>query len=149
MGGLHMIRTGDTSGSIRVLIVGGSHDFQSVAKEWLEQNPAVESVRITASAALAIEAARVAEADLILIDVAPADMDGFEATRRIKALAAPPVVVLLVMFDYAAVRDEARSAGADACIDKSALTQKLAPVLDVAFGRSRSWLRPRDVDPGN
>ena len=125
--------------SLRVLIAGENPDFLAVTKAWLERHPRIESVRIAGMADAAIEAAAAGDVDLILIDAVMPDMDGFEATRVIKSAAEPPLVAILVMFDYAAVREEARLAGADACVDKSALTQDLATLLE---GLQPSTRRP-------
>ncbi|UCF66164.1 MAG: response regulator transcription factor [Acidobacteriota bacterium] len=133
----------DTSGSsLRVLIADANRDFQAVARTWLERQPRVGTVRVASSGRETLAAVVRSEVDLVLVDAVLEDMDGFEATRQIKSHAEPPLVVILVLYDYKAVREEAQIAGADACIDKSALTQKLAPILDDFVEQIGSLPRP-------
>jgi CheY-like chemotaxis protein len=123
--------------SLSVLIAGGNHGFLSVARTWLEREPYIEGVHSAQSGAAALDAMETSKIDLVLVDSMLGDMDEFELTRRIKDRFCSPVVVLLVMFDYAAVREQARLAGADACVDKSALTRELGPMLAGFADRSR------------
>ena len=121
------MKTTDTP--LRVLIADGSHDFMDVARRWLILHPCVGTVSAVYSGVEALETVGAGQVDLVLLDARLPDMDGFEATRQIKSTATPPLVVILVLFDYQAVRDEAAAAGADACIDKTVLTRALSPVL--------------------
>lgn len=132
-----------TGTPLRVLIADGSRDFLDVARAWLEQHSCVRDVRAVHTGTAALDAAARGEVDLVLLDVKLPDMDGFEATRRIKSMADPPLVVLLVLFDYQAVREEAATAGADACVDKSALTRNLDPVLPGFMERAARRREPR------
>ncbi|MFN7967567.1 MAG: response regulator [Acidobacteriota bacterium] len=127
------METGDgmdsANATLRILLAGRGSEFMAIARTWLEQHPRVGSVVCVESGDEAVSIAAAGRIDLVLVDVTLSDIDGFETTRRIKRSAKPPLVVILVLFDYLAVRREAQLAGADACIDKSTLTQQLDPAL--------------------
>jgi DNA-binding NarL/FixJ family response regulator len=56
--------------------------------------------------------------DLVLMDVNLAGIDGVEATRRLRALPSPPVVLLLSTYDADAGTDFLKDSGAAAYITK-------------------------------
>jgi two-component system cell cycle response regulator DivK len=58
--------------------------------------------------------------DLILMDIQLPDIDGYEATRRIKAIPALAATPLIVVTSYALSGDDAKAfaAGADAYVSK-------------------------------
>jgi CheY-like chemotaxis protein len=132
-----------TDRTLRVLIVGGSRDFLAVTQSWLERHPRVAHVRLAHTGAESLEAAAQGDVDLVLVDDVLADMDGFEVTRSIKARSDPPLVALLVLFDYAAVREQARLAGADACLDKTSLAQDLGPAIEAFVAGATRNVLPR------
>jgi CheY-like chemotaxis protein len=57
--------------------------------------------------------------DLVLTDLHMAQMDGLEATRRIKRREGAPVVILCALDDGGHVRAAAKAAGADAFVPKA------------------------------
>ena len=119
-----------TKGSaLRVLLAGGSLDFQAVVKRWLVRQSCVATVHTAATGVETLTRCERGESDLLLIDAQLPDIDGFELTRRIKERPAAPLVVILVLFDYAAVQQEAAAAGADGLIDKTTFIQQLGPIL--------------------
>lgn len=115
--------------SLRVLIAAGNRDFLAVARAWLRQHAAIGEVTAVDSAAKLLREVSLRERDLVLVDAALPEMDGFEVTRQIKGDPNAPPVVILVLFGSEAVRREAAAAGADACIDKSAFTREISPIL--------------------
>jgi two-component system, cell cycle response regulator DivK len=68
----------------------------------------------------AMELARAHKPDLILMDIQLPIMDGYEATRRIKADPATKDIPIIVVTSYALSGDEgkAREAGCDAYVTK-------------------------------
>jgi CheY-like chemotaxis protein len=76
--------------------------------------------------------------DLVLMDVTMPGMNGFEATRAIKAKPDAPIVVLLAFHDSETARHEAWAAGADDLMAKANVTEGLrALVRDLVSGRRR------------
>ena len=57
--------------------------------------------------------------DLVVMDIQMPEMDGLEATRRIKAGKSAPLVILLTLGDSAGARAEAKEAGADDFVSKA------------------------------
>ncbi len=84
--------------------------FGSVGYEVIEATTGEEAVALAEAGA----------PDLILMDIQLPGMDGYEATRRIKAIPALRHVPLIVVTSYALSGDEtkAMAAGADAYVSK-------------------------------
>src|SRR5437879_5883088 len=57
--------------------------------------------------------------DLVVMDIQMPEMDGLEATRRIKAGKDAPLVILLTLGDSVGARAEAKEAGADDFVSKA------------------------------
>jgi DNA-binding NarL/FixJ family response regulator len=72
--------------------------------------------------------------DLVLMDVNLPDIDGFEATRRIRDTGQrPPIVVILSTYEAVDYADRALAAGAAAFLSKSTFTpDELQRVWDEA-----------------
>jgi CheY-like chemotaxis protein len=110
---------------IRVLVVDDNDDFLEVVAEWLTDNPDLGIVGTARSGRQAIEQVERLAPDLVLMDVTMPEMNGFEASRRIKANADAPRVVLMTLHESQAARHEAWAAGADELIAKVHLIQRL------------------------
>ena len=100
---------------------------------------------LTADTALTgIAAARSEQPDVILMDIQLPELDGFEATRRLKADAVTEHIPIIAVTAYAMTGDEARirSAGCDEYVAKP---YRRAELLD----KVSLLLRDRaGVDPG-
>jgi len=80
------------------------------------------------------EALRLAEElppDLVLMDVRMPEMDGLEATGRIKARW--PWVKVIVLSMYVEHEDEALAAGADAFVGKAGAPEKLLDIMSAVM----------------
>jgi len=104
--------------SKRVLAVDDQEDNRRILRDLLT-SAGFEVVE----AATGEEAVTVAESqrpDLILMDIQLPGIDGYEATRRIKANPALRAIPLIVVTSYALSGDEAKAmaAGADAYVSK-------------------------------
>lgn len=121
---------------IRVLL---SEDHKMVRKGFgliLAGQADMEVVGETGSGAEAVELARQLEPDVVLMDVTLADLNGIEATRRIRAFSPRiRILALSVHRDSVYVREMIR-AGADGYLLKeSADTDLVAAVRQVAAGQ--------------
>jgi len=101
-----------------------------------------QQVHLVEDGAKAIEAVRGASYDLVLMDVQMPEMDGYEATRRIRALAgysAAVPIVALTANATAGAEALSRQAGMDGHLSKPVTFQRLRDLL-------AGW-PPRDVPP--
>jgi DNA-binding NarL/FixJ family response regulator len=104
----------------RILIVD---DIPQVRRELRTLLPLVDDIEIVGEAAngqSAIELANALQPNVILMDVEMPIMDGITATRSIKQANPACRVIMLSIHSDAAVRAQARSAGADDFVDKGA-----------------------------
>ena len=86
---------------IRVLVADDHPAYRRGLALLLTEVDDLEVVGSADTGAVAVEMARALAPDVVLMDLRMPDLDGIEATRRIKRLAAGPVpaVVVLTMFD--------------------------------------------------
>jgi two-component system cell cycle response regulator DivK len=104
--------------SRRILVVDDQEDNRRILRDLLT-NTGFEVIQAeTGEQAVALAEAQVP--DLILMDIQLPDIDGYEATRRIKAKPALRATPLIVVTSYALSGDEAKAlaAGADAYVSK-------------------------------
>jgi DNA-binding NarL/FixJ family response regulator len=66
---------------------------------------------------------------LVIMDITLPGMSGIEATRRIRATASSPPVVMFTVHEDDIYREEAEAAGAIAYVPKHALQSELLPQL--------------------
>ncbi len=89
--------------------------------------------------------------DLILMDMQLPILDGYEATRRLKADAALHAIPMIAVTSYASSSDadKARAAGCDAFISKPfSLRQLLAKVREYLSAPRGRWLSERSSPIG-
>jgi two-component system, NarL family, invasion response regulator UvrY len=83
---------------VRVLAVDDQPPFRVAAREVVDATAGFAWAGEAGSGAEAVDLVRVAEPDIVIMDVRMPDMDGIEAARRVTA-ACPGVAVLLVSAD--------------------------------------------------
>jgi DNA-binding NarL/FixJ family response regulator len=111
-----------------VLIVDDHAGFRERARALLES----EGFEVVAEAADGIGAlTRAAEADpdVVLLDVQLPDLDGFEVTRRLRAGADSPAVVLVSSRDASDYGDQIASCGARGFVPKGELSGEAVRAL--------------------
>lgn len=67
--------------------------------------------------------------DIVLMDLEMPGIGGIAAIRRIKALVAPPIVIVVTMHDGPEVRALCLRAGADGFVPKQRITTDLLPTM--------------------
>jgi DNA-binding NarL/FixJ family response regulator len=113
--------------AIRVLVVDDHESFRRVAAAVVEVTGGFVVAGSVGSAEEALIAAEAIEPDLVLMDINLPGIDGIEATRKLRAMAHPPVVILLSTYDEADFGARAPECGAAAYMAKSAFgTDRLA-----------------------
>jgi two-component system, cell cycle response regulator DivK len=114
-----------------VLVVDDSADSRDLLMRYL----AFRKFRRTAEACNgldAIERARLSLPDVVLMDLSMATMDGWEATRRLKADPLTRHIVVVALTAHAFEREHcvARAAGCDAIVTKPYRLSELADALE-------------------
>lgn len=126
---------------INVLLVD---DVTAVRKGLSTILQLMDDLRIVGEAQNGLEAIRLAKQlkpDVILMDLAMPELDGFEATRRIKADHPEIGVIAFSIHDDINTREKACAAGADAFIEKEAETQLLISAIREVSDRIASRLQ--------
>lgn len=112
-----------------ILIVEDHDAMRSALREWLET--VFPHCRVI-EAANAREAIIVAQAELpkvILMDIGLPQMNGIEASRRIKASVPSAQIVVLTIHEDKAYRADAEAAGVSAYIPKRTMQTELVSTL--------------------
>src|SRR4029078_1295592 len=115
--------------SKRVLVVEDQEDNRQILRDLLA-NVGYEMIEAQ-DGEEALIAARTQSPDLILMDIQLPILDGYEATRRIKAQSDLRHIPIIVVTSYALSGDEekARAAGCDAYLAKPFDAMKLLAVV--------------------
>lgn len=116
-------------GKSRVLLVDDSPDFLKMVSKFFASVPEVELIGAVLTGQDAITLATELRPDLILMDLVMPKINGLEATRRIKAMPDPPIVIILTGHDTPEYRRESAGAGADGFVHKPALFVELLPLM--------------------
>ncbi len=114
---------------MRLLLVDDNKEFLDVAERFLSADPQIEVVGRAHSGAEAIDSVSRLKPDLVLMDIAMPDMNGLEATRKIKEQPDPPLVVILTLYDNPEYRDVAEEIRADGFLSKSEFGTQLLPLI--------------------
>jgi YesN/AraC family two-component response regulator len=120
---------------VRVLVVDDQLRARQGLKALLATWPQLLEIKEAANGKQALAIVEEYKPDLVLMDVRMPEMDGLEATRRIKATWPRVLVVVLSMYtEYAA---EAVAAQADAFVCKGEPPEKLIETLTALTATSR------------
>ena len=114
-------------GSPRVLLVDDNAAFLAAASQYLTDFCGATVVGTARSGVEGVQLAETLRPDVVLLDFRMPGMDGLEATRRIKALPRPPIVVMASL--NAETRMQSIAAGCDAFLSKPAFTDEIGPLL--------------------
>lgn len=115
--------------AVRVLVVDDHESFRRAAAAVVEAAGGFVVAGSVGTGEESLIAAEAIEPDLVLMDINLAGIDGIEATRKLRSLARPPVVILLSTYDEDDFGAWAQECGAAAYIAKSAFgTDRLTAV---------------------
>jgi NarL family two-component system response regulator LiaR len=129
------------SGGIRVLIVDDHQVVRQGLRTFLELHAGIEVVGEAADGQAALAKARQLEPDVVLMDLVMPDMDGIEATRRIRASAPGTKVIALTSFAEDDKLFPAIQAGASSYLLKDVSPDELVASIQ-AVHRGEARLHP-------
>jgi DNA-binding NarL/FixJ family response regulator len=119
--------------SIRTLLIDDSREFLRAASQFLSADPNIEIVGKYHSTKEALQQLGKLAPDLILMDLAMPDINGLEATQRIKDQADPPRVIILTMYDNPEYRQASEAVKADGFVAKADFGIQLVPMIKEIF----------------
>jgi DNA-binding NarL/FixJ family response regulator len=116
--------------TIRVLLVDDNGEFLTILREFVAGDPRMQIVGDARSGCQAINQVGRLCPDVVVMDISMPEMNGLEATRRIKEQQAAPRIIILTMHDESCYREAATAIGADGFLSKSRFYRELLPMID-------------------
>jgi DNA-binding NarL/FixJ family response regulator len=121
---------------LRVLIADDHRLFAEALEAILAADERIEVVGQASDGSEAVELARTLSPDVVLMDVSMPVLDGFEATREIRAADEDVRVLMLTGSNSRADVDRSREVGASAYITKDRIASELvAAIVEVTRRR--------------
>jgi DNA-binding NarL/FixJ family response regulator len=112
-----------------VLVVDDSQEFLDTVSAWMSARPEFQVVGTALDGAGAMECIESLQPDLVLMDAVMPVLDGFEATRRLRAKGDMRRIVIVSFHDSEAARQEAWIAGADGFVSKAEFVRSLPRIV--------------------
>jgi two-component system, NarL family, nitrate/nitrite response regulator NarL len=121
---------------LRVLIADDHRLFAEALQAILAADERIEVVGQASDGGEAVELVRTLDPDIVLMDVSMPVLDGFEATREIRAETEDTRVLMLTGSNSRADVDRSREAGASGYVTKDRIASELvAAIVEVAQRR--------------
>ena len=121
---------------LRVLIADDHRLFAEALEAILATDERIEVVGQAGDGSEAVELARRLGPDVVLMDVSMPVLDGFEATREIRAASDDTLVLMLTGSNSRADVDRSREAGASGYVTKDRIASELvAAIFEVSHRR--------------
>jgi DNA-binding NarL/FixJ family response regulator len=114
----------------RIVLVDDNEDFLDAITRFLADKTQFRIVGTMLSGDDALLLTPTLTPDLVLMDLMMRPMDGLEATRLLKHLPSPPIVIVMSLHDDPSFRTAARQAGADGFLPKQAFSKQLVPLME-------------------
>lgn len=114
---------------MRTLLVDHNEHVQRAMRSFLTTLPEIELIGCAASGEEALRATARLEPDLVVMEANMPGMNGFEATRRMRAIEPAPRVVMVALFDEFAYRAHAKRCGAVTLISKMDVMAELPDLI--------------------
>ena len=114
---------------VRVLIADDHRLFAEALRAILGAEPRVDVVGLAASGTDAVQQTLELEPDIVLMDISMPDLDGLEATRRIRVQRPATQVLMVTGSDADQDVDAARIAGAAGYVTKDRIAAELMPAI--------------------
>ena len=114
---------------LRVLIADDHRLFAEALEAILATDERIEVVGQASDGSEAVELARTLDPDVVLMDVSMPVLDGFEATREIRAAGEDIRVIMLTGSNSRADVDRSREAGASGYVTKDRIASELVSAI--------------------
>jgi two-component system response regulator DesR len=131
----------DNDRPVRVLLVDDSARVRHELRQLLELSGRVRILGEAGDGSEAIRLAAELAPDVVVMDLEMPGMDGFEATRQVKALQPAPRVIILSVHAGPATEAYAREAGADKFVTKGADYRILLNAIRGMDGSNQSFVK--------
>jgi DNA-binding NarL/FixJ family response regulator len=129
-------------GSVKVLLCDDHTLFREGIRAILEGESSIEIVGEAADGRQAVAKALELQPDVVLMDIAMPELNGFDATRRILQANAKAKVLILTMYEEEEVINRCLSAGAAGYVLKDAPRAHLIHAIDVV-NKGGQYMSPR------
>lgn len=120
--------------SVRVMVVDDHEIMRTGLIEIMAGHPDIHVVGEASNGREAIERARQLEPNVVVMDISMPEMDGVEATRRIKVDQPDIRVIGLSMYVNEEIKQQMCEAGADTCLEKTVASVELLNAIRGVFG---------------
>lgn len=118
---------------IKTLLVDDSKIFLESVEYYLSTFPHMNIVGKATSGAEALEKIAQHRPDLVLMDLEMPDMNGLEATRKVKLNSSAPFVIIVSYHNGDEYQSMAKEAGADGFISKDSFAMSVLPLIESIF----------------
>ncbi len=125
--------TGLNGRPIHTLIADDSAVALETLGSFLNMHDSFSVVGVAHNGAQAVRLAEALHPDLVLMDLQMPEMNGLEATKRLKAQTDAPCIIILTASDSALLRAAASAVGADGFVSKPDLFEQLPLLLHTLF----------------
>ena len=120
-----------------ILVVDDHQEFRGIVKHLLHSETDLSVEGEAADGLAAVEYVRQHGPAVVLMDVAMPGIDGFEATRRIKAMRPETKVLILTVHTGEGYAERARDSGADRYLPKqNVITHLIRAIRELLGGRA-------------
>lgn len=121
-----------------ILIVDDHEELRGIVRQILRSESDLTVSGEAGDGVAAVEHALHHQPAVVVMDVAMPRLDGFEATRRIKALRPDIKVLIMTLHTEEGYHQRARESGADAYLPKLDVITRLIPTIREVLGENRS-----------
>jgi two-component system, NarL family, response regulator DesR len=120
---------------IRIIIADDHAAFRQAAGRLLSEEPGLEVIGEAGDGEEAVALTQKLNPDLVIMDISMPKLNGIEATRKIKEVSKPTIVMILSAFNYRTYLKAALQAGAAGYITKDTPFVKIVKAIHLAFKR--------------
>jgi DNA-binding NarL/FixJ family response regulator len=123
--------------AVTILIVDDHEEFRRIIRQILRAESDLTVSGEAGDGVAAVTHIRHHQPAVVLMDVAMPRLDGFEATRRIKAMRPDTKVLIMTLHTQEGYHQRARDSGADAYLPKLDVITRLIPTIREVLGEQR------------